>query len=551
MSAVSPAPRVLRAGHALRAMPARPAARLARRQIADSRRRTLAFGGLFAVVAYIQPVAYRHTYPTIAEREGFARSFAGDKAIRLFYGVPHDLLSVGGYTAWRVGATLAVIAAVWATLAAAGALRGEEDARRAETVLALPVSRASLLAAALGAITVQAAALIALVFAGLVAAALPAGPSAFLALAVGSVIPVFVGVGALASQLMDTRRRAMELSAGAIALAFAVRVVADTVTGAARLRWLSPLGWVEQLRAFAQPAPWVLVLPVATGAVLIAAAMRIERHRDQGTGLLSTSDSRPPRLAGLHSLTGFTVRSELPALTAWMAGVAPFALVLGVISESVNGAGISPALRRELARVGSGSVTTPAGYLGFVFLIFVLVLSLFACSQIGAARTEELDGRLETMLAAPLSRARWLTDRLTVATVFAALLSLAAGALAWAGARAAGVDVSLAKLLLAATNCFAVATLFIGLGALCYALTPRGGVAIAYALVTVAFLWQLFGALLGAPSWLIDLSPFAHLGLAPARAFRAGPVAVMLLIGIAAAGGGALRLTHRDLASGS
>jgi len=532
-------------------MPATATLRLARRQIVDSRRRTLAFGALFAGVAYIQPVAYRRTYPTIAERQQFARSFADDKAIRLFYGVPHDLLSVGGYTSWRVGAVLAVIAAVWAMLAAAGALRGEEDARRAETVLALPISRASALAAALGSIAGQAAALIALLFGGLVAAGLPAAPSAYLALTVGSMIPVFVGVGAVASQLAGTRRRAVELSAGCLALAFAMRVAADTVGGVGWLRWLSPLGWVEQLRAFAHPAPAVLVLPAAAAGLLLTAAIRLERRRDLGTGILGGSDSHLPRLFGLRSPVGFALRGELPALTAWLVGVGSFAVIIGTISESVSAAGISPALRRELARVGSGSITTPAGYLGFVFLVFVLVLSLFACSQVAAARGEELEGRLETVLAGALSRARWLGARLIVATAGAVILALAAAALTWAGARAAGADVSIAHLLLAAVNCFGVASLFLGVGALAYAFTPRGGAAIAYALVTVSFLWQLFASVLGAPAWLIDLSPFTHLGLAPARPFRGGPVLVMVAIGAVTAAAAALRLTRRDLLSES
>ena len=38
---------------------------------------------------------------------------------------------------------------------------------------------------------------------------------------------------------------------------------------------------------------------------------------------------------------------------------------------------------------------------------------------------------------------------------------------------------------------------------------------IAYRLVTIAFLWQLVGSLLGAPSWLANLTRFAHRGLAP------------------------------------
>ena len=52
---------------------------------------------LFGIYAYIQPVGYRDAYKTLAERIGFARSFGDNTAIRLFYGEPHDLLTVSGY----------------------------------------------------------------------------------------------------------------------------------------------------------------------------------------------------------------------------------------------------------------------------------------------------------------------------------------------------------------------------------------------------------------------------------------------------------------------
>src|SRR5579862_5576650 len=96
----------------------RPPIRLALRLLAASRVRIVAFAALFGVVAYAQPVSYRRAYPTTADRLAFAHSFANDKAIRLFYGVPHDLLTVGGYTSWRVGGILAVFAAVWGVIAA-------------------------------------------------------------------------------------------------------------------------------------------------------------------------------------------------------------------------------------------------------------------------------------------------------------------------------------------------------------------------------------------------------------------------------------------------
>jgi ABC-2 type transport system permease protein len=53
---------------------------------------------------------------------------------------------------------------------------------------------------------------------------------------------------------------------------------------------------------------------------------------------------------------------------------------------------------------------------------------------------------------------------------------------------------------------------------------------IAYGLTSLAFIWELFGSILGAPSWTLNLSPFHHIGLVPAQPFRAGAAAVMLAI---------------------
>ena len=227
-----------------------PVGALVRRAFADGRIRTISFAYLFAALAYIQPASYRTTYPTPSDRLAFAHSFGDNKAVRLFYGVPRDLLTVGGYTAWRVGGTLAIFAAVWGLLAAVRALRAEEDSGRRELVLAGIVSRRTAYITALTAVALGIALLWVACFAALVLARLPAGPSAYLALAVCSVIPVFVGVGALASQLAPTRRLATELSAAVLGLSFVLRVVADTSSGLGGLRWASPLGWVEELRPF-------------------------------------------------------------------------------------------------------------------------------------------------------------------------------------------------------------------------------------------------------------------------------------------------------------
>lgn len=66
-------------------------------------------------------------------------------------------------------------------------------------------------------------------------------------------------------------------------------------------------------------------------------------------------------------------------------------------------------------------------------------------------------------------------------------------------------------------------------------------------MVTVAFLWQLVGSLLGAPRWLADLTPFAHVGLVPTQPFRFGDAAAMLAIGALSALAAIGVLRRRDL----
>jgi len=494
----------------------------------------LSFSCLFAVYAYAQPVGYRQVYPTLADRLAFAHSFAGNAALRLFYGYPYDPVSVSGYSAWRVGGTLAIIAAVFGLLGAVRALRTEEDAGRTELVLAGAVGRRTAYLAAMAAIAGGTSILWLAEFAGFTAAGLPVGGSAYMAVATMSVVLVYVGVGALASQLAPTRRVALELGTAVICVSLLLRVLADTSSALGWLRWLTPLGWAEQLRPFTGPRPLFLLLPIGAGALLLALAAWIAERRDVATGVLPARDSAAPRMGLLGSPTAQALRTERASLIAWMSGVGAFAFILGLVSTSISSAGISSKLQRELAKVGSGSILTPTGYLAFVFIFFILAVSLFACGQVVAARHEEADEQLETLLALPVSRTGWLGGRLLLAGCGAAAISLMAGLFTWAGAASQGVNISLARMLEAGVNCLPVALVFLGVAALAYATVPRASAGIAYGAVTIAFLWQLSASLLGAPSWLATLTPFAHVGLVPAQQLRATAALVMLASGILA-----------------
>ena len=521
---------------------------IARRAFADSRTRNLSFALLFAFVAYVNVVGYRNSYPTLKDRLGFAHAFGDNASIRLFYGRPYDLLTVGGYSAWRTGGILAIFAAMWGLLAAVRALRAEEDTGHQELVLAGIVSRRDAYLAALSAIGAGALALWLAILLGLIGAGLGVGGSAYLALAIIAAVPVFAGVGALASQLASTHRLALELSSAVLTVALLLRVIADTSSNLEWLRWATPLGWAEELRPFTGTHAWVLLLPILAGAVLLLSAGLIAVRRDVGNGLFNSSDSAPARLHLLSSPTALALRGERGSFAGWLLGIGFFAFVIGLISTSISSAGIPAALQRQLQKLGAISITKPSGYIGFTFLFFILAVSLFACSQIGAARREEADERLETLFALSVDRRRWLGGRLLLAAAGAAVLSLTAGLLAWAGAATRNADVSLLSMLEAGGNCLPTALLFLGLGALAFALVPRAGTGIAYGIVAATFVWQLFGGVLGAPHWLLDVSPFQHVGLLPAQPFRATAAAVMLALAVLASVSALWAFRRRDLA---
>jgi ABC-2 type transport system permease protein len=528
----------------------RPVRALVRRRTLDARTRTIAFACLFAAVGYINPVTYASAYPTLSSRLPLVEGFANNKAVVLFYGKAYDVLTAGGYSAWRTGGTLALFAAVFGLFAAVRAMRTEEDSGRTEIVLAGVVGRGAVIASSLLAIAAGIAVLWLAELASLVLAGLPAGASAYLALATASVALVFAGVGALVSQLAPTPRAALQSGFAVFAIAFLLRVIADTADGVRWLHWATPLGWAEELRPFTGARPLVLLLPLAVSTALLATAALIAAGRDIGAGLLRARDSAAPRLRLLSSPTAHALRQERTSLITWISSVAAFGLTIGIVSESINKAVISRSLQRQLEKFGVGPVVTPRDYVAFAFIFFVLVTSLFACSQLGAARREEEQERLETLFALPVGRRRWLLGRLGLAVAGAVAISLTAGAATWLGAQAQGVNLSFASLLEAGGNCLPVALLFLGVATLAYALVPRASSGIAYGLVAIAFLWYLFGSLIGVPEWVIDATPFKHVAAMPVESFGAAAAAIMIAIGLLAAAAGVARFERRDVLGG-
>jgi ABC-2 type transport system permease protein len=520
---------------------------MARQAFRDGRPRTLAFGYLYFGYAYAQAAGYRATYRTPAQRLAFADGFGDNAGLRLLYGRPFDLQSVGGYAAWRVGGVLALAAAAFGLLAAVRATRAEEEAGRVEVVLAQPVSRRCVYLAAAVATGAGVLLLAAAEVLGLLVGRVPPGGAVLMGAATAAVAAVFAGVGAVTAQLVATRRTALGLGAVVIGVALALRVVGATVADLRWVAWLTPLGWSEQVRPFAAARPLVLLVPAVVTAVVALLAFRLTEVRDLGAGVFREKDAAAPRAVLLGSPAAFALRQQSGSLTTWVLAVAGLSFVFGTVANSISTADVPADVQHQLAKFEMGSILSPAGYLGFVFLFVVVAVSAYACAQIALARREEAE-QLETVLAQPVSRLRWFASRLAVGAVALAAVAGTSGLAAWAGARVGDVHLPLSRLLAAGANALPTGLLFLGLAALAFGAAPRAGAAVGYGLLASTFLWQLVGTLLRAPRWVLDLSPFAHVATVPAQPFRPLAAGLLVAIGLTA---GLLALAvfrRRDLA---
>ena len=248
-----------------------------------------------------------------------------------------------------------------------------------------------------------------------------------------------------------------------------IRIVADSSPGLHWARWLSPLGWAEQLHPLTSPAPMAFLPIAAFTAILAAGAIALAGRRDLGAGVIPSRDTSRSRL--LTGPLGLAWRLTRPAAVGWAIGLAVLGLIGGLVAPAAAKAISNSAdIRHVLGRLGAQPGS--AAYLGVIYLIGAALTCFAAASQITATQAEEADGHAGQLLARPVSRWRWLAGRLAVAAALIIAASLAAG---WRAGRPRRLHTSLgfAQLLKAGLNVAPPALFVLGAGCLAYGAWPR------------------------------------------------------------------------------
>lgn len=238
-----------------------------------------------ALLVLSLPGSLRSVYSTPAERADLARQMLANSSLRATYG-PVFSDSLGGLTAWRIGGYAAILAGIMSLIVVVRHTRDEEESGRQELVSSAMVGRRAPLTAALLTAFVANSALALLITAGLAGQG-SAGALA-LGLGIGGVGMVFATLAAIVAQFTDSGRLAKGLTGGLVGTAFVLRAAGDATTNDASspLTWLSPIGWLENLRPFASERWWVLALFAAAALVQGLAAYELAGRRDVGMSFL-------------------------------------------------------------------------------------------------------------------------------------------------------------------------------------------------------------------------------------------------------------------------
>ena len=501
------------------------------------------------VVTATAVIGYVAAYPDPADRLVLARSIGSNPGMSALFGETRALETVAGFTEWRVLLVLALVAAIWALFAATRVLRGEEEAGRTEIVLAAPMTRTGALLATLAALAIALALLATVAIGGLVVTIGPdvgRGPAAALGVALVGVAAIMAALGALVSQVADTRRRAAGIGAAVLGAWYVIRVVADSTPDLRNLRWATPLGWIELAAPLTEPELAPLALSFATALLLAAATVTLVVRRDIGAGLLRGRTTARARLLLLRSPLGLATRLSRGTALSWALGMAAFGLLIGLVARTAAEAMAESEGGEVLGRLGIIEQGTRA-YVGVSFVFITVALATAAAGQVAATRDEEGSNRLENILVRPVGRRRWLAGRLAVSVGVLVVAASAAAAGAWIAGRVGDLDVAGSDLALASANALPTALLVLGAGTLLHGLVPRRAATLTYAGVAASFLLEIVGSAVDLPSWVLNLSVFHHVTPAPAVDPDWPAAGVLVALGAVTAALGMLALTRRDV----
>ena len=158
------------------------------------------------------------------------------------------------------------------------------------------------------------------------------------------------------------------------------------------------------------------------------------RHRDAGAGLVAVATSRPPRTRLLGSVTGFTIQRAVPPITAWVAAIVAYFLLIGALIALVLAFFDDNHQFADMAAgAGFAGLDSANGFGAALFSLLAIPTGLYATTRLAAMVADERARRWTQVFATDVSRIRLVCNEIAAATVGVALLHVLPGWLSGPG----------------------------------------------------------------------------------------------------------------------
>jgi ABC-2 type transport system permease protein len=467
--------------------------------------------------------------------------------------------TLGGYLQYKYGLFFPLVVSLWSILALSGTLAGEAQRGSLEFVASTGRSRRRVAIekltghmAMLGIAVLVA--FVSITIAGSAFATLPGdeiSPLSALAYSLWLGLVALAG-GAVAFALGPfVGRGAAAGIAGAVTFAgFVLNGYQGAVPGLAPFANLTWWGWTHEHVALAGQYDWPAVALVAVvTAALLAIGIEAFARRDIGVTTALPTPSLPHPLLGLGGPVGRAFSINLTPAIWWGIGVGMFGLVLGgSATDFMNQLRESPQFIEILQSIFPNiDYASAGGFLQLLFIEFGVILAgIFAATLVGGWASDETSGRLEMVLATPLSRGRWaLSGGAAMLLNVVVFLAIAAAGIA-IGVASTGSDVATPVVGSLVLGLYAAALVGIG-----HAVGGLFGTRFAgtFVIVFVVITWfvQLLGPLLGLPQLVQDLALTSHFGQTMVGAWEPVGIVASVMLAVGGVAIGMWRFQRRDL----
>ena len=528
--------------------------------VRDSRRATIAVGIIGGLTLLGTAAAYGPQFTTEASRQALIGQMTLLPAVfRGLLGEPIHIDILGGFLSWRVGNILPVMLGIWSVLALSGTLAGEASAGSLDILASTPVPRRSIAIQKLaGHVTAVAVVVVVLTLAvwlsGKAFATLP-GDDIALADAAGFAMLVgllMLACGSVSFAVAPIVGRTRALAFGLVFLfgGYLISTYGSLSSFIAGLGPISWFHWTADHRPLAGVTDWPAVglLAVVTIALMAAGLLTFEK-RDLGSAAALSWLRLPSLPAGIGGPMTRQLADRTGVALAWGIGIGVYAGIIASTSKQFGETILKvPQIAALIRRLyPSIDLTQPSGLLQLAFFGFgFLLLGLAAAGFVAGWASDETEGRLDVVLSAPITRARWFVRSGLGVMAAVAVMTVSLAIILAISVVASGGD----------PRDPVLGTLVLGVAAAGYAgiglavgglvrsslAAPIAGIA-----VIATFLIDTLGAALNLPDPILELSVSKHLGQPMAGSYDPVGIVAAAVLAIGGLLLGAWGLQRRDV----